>query len=258
MGQQCVAAIDSDNACFLAGAFERADSSWCGKPASSTNDEAIGRVPCIIQPSSSISTAAFDALIDFSTPSSSLAAAAACVEAKHPIVIGTTGFDSQQHALIKDYAHIIPIFYSPNMSLGVNVTYKAIEMMAKAVGDRSDIEILEAHHRHKVDAPSGTALAMGEKVASSLGRKLQEVAVYNRHETRGERASGSIGFQSMRGGDTVGEHRVMFFMDGERVEIVHKAFDRKIYALGALAGAKWLIQRGTPGYFTMDDILSST
>ena len=250
MGQQCVAAVNSDSDCLLACAFERDGSPWCGKPIGDVSSE-----PCVIQSSSSIRTAEFDVLIDFSTPASALAASMACIDAKQPIVIGTTGFDGQQRSLLKDYARLIPIFYSPNMSLGVNMTYEVIEMMAKSVGSRSDIEILEIHHRDKVDAPSGTALAMGERVASSLGSKLEEKAVYDRHGKRGKRASGTIGFQSIRGGDTVGEHRVMFFMDGERVEIVHKAFDRKIYALGAVEGAKWLTQRGAPGYFTMSDVL---
>ncbi|MGM0476533.1 MAG: 4-hydroxy-tetrahydrodipicolinate reductase [Pseudomonadota bacterium] len=195
-----------------------------------------------------------DVVIDFTRPEATLAHLAACRRAGCAMVIGTTGFDEAGRRAIEAAAADIGIVFAPNMSVGVNLSLKLLEMAARALGDTVDIEIIETHHRHKVDAPSGTALRMGEVVADALGRDLAECAVYGRHGHTGERDRRTIGFETIRGGDVVGDHTVLFAGDGERLEITHKASSRQTFAGGAVRAAGWLTGRG-PGLYDMRDVL---
>ena len=196
----------------------------------------------------------FEVLIDFSRPEASLNALAVCKDAGKAMVIGTTGFTDSELELIGQASKEIPIVFAPNMSVGVNLTLKILETSAKVIGPDSSIEILEAHHRYKVDSPSGTALKMGEVIANALGRDLSKCAVYGREGIEEPRDMNTIGFSSIRGGDVVGEHTVAFFMDGERVEITHKASSRMIYANGAVRAANWLSDKSS-GLYSMQDVL---
>lgn len=196
----------------------------------------------------------FDVLVDFTRPEGTLAALEACVEGGRGMVIGTTGFSSEQQAAIEAAAQHIAIVKAGNFSLGVNLCLRLLEQAAAALGDDFDIEIIEAHHKHKVDAPSGTALMMGEAVARGAGKTLAEHAVYERYGHTGARSRGAIGFSTVRGGDVVGDHTVMFLGDGERVEITHKASSRLNFANGAVRAARWL-QGRAPGLYGMRDVI---
>ncbi|NOX75306.1 MAG: 4-hydroxy-tetrahydrodipicolinate reductase [Gammaproteobacteria bacterium] len=197
---------------------------------------------------------AFDVLIDFTRPEVTLTNLAVCRQRGSAMVIGTTGFDDAQKARIAEAAQDISIVFAPNMSVGVNLCFKLLEMAARVLGDDVDIEVIEAHHRHKVDAPSGTALAMGEVVAKALGRDLKACAVYGREGVTGERDRKTIGFETIRAGDIVGDHTVLFAGDGERVEITHKASSRMTFASGAVRAAQWLDGRPA-GLYDMQDVL---
>lgn len=196
----------------------------------------------------------FDVLIDFTRPEATLNALSVCQSAGKAMVIGTTGFSDDALEIIDQASSDIPIVFAPNMSVGVNLTLKLLETTAKVIGTDSNIEIVEAHHRHKVDAPSGTALKMGEVIANALGRDLSECAVYGREGTEEPRDRQTIGFSSIRGGDVVGEHTVTFFMEGERVEITHKASSRMTYANGAVRACQWLTNKEN-GLYSMQDVL---
>jgi 4-hydroxy-tetrahydrodipicolinate reductase len=197
---------------------------------------------------------AIDVLVDFTRPEPAMAALELCRQHGKRMVIGTTGFSAEERATIDRAARDIPIMLAPNMSVGVNLCLKLLEIAAKVIGDNTDIEIIEAHHRHKVDAPSGTALRMGEVVAAALGRDLNECAVWGREGHTGERDPKSIGFSVIRAGDIVGEHTVMFADEGERVEITHNASSRMTFAKGAMRAAAWL--EGKPaGFYDMQDVL---
>ena len=196
----------------------------------------------------------FEVLIDFSRPEASLSALSVCKSSSKAMVIGTTGFADSELELIEQASKEIPIVFAPNMSVGVNLTLKILETSAKVIGPDSSIEIIEAHHRYKVDSPSGTALKMGEVVANALGRDLSKCAIYGREGIEEPRDLNTIGFSSIRGGDVVGEHTVAFFMDGERVEITHKASSRMIYANGAVRAANWLSDKPS-GLYSMQDVL---
>jgi 4-hydroxy-tetrahydrodipicolinate reductase len=196
----------------------------------------------------------FDVLIDFTSPSATLANIAACGSAGKAIVIGTTGFNDKELALIEAASHSIAIVMAPNYSVGVNVSLKLLELAAKVLGEGYDIEISEAHHRHKKDAPSGTALKMGQVVAQSLGRDLDKVAVFGREGMGEERDSQTIGFATVRAGDIVGDHTVLFAGGGERLEITHKASNRMTFASGAVRAAIWVESKG-PGLYGMEDVL---
>ena len=196
----------------------------------------------------------FDVLIDFTRPEATLNALSVCQSAGKAMVIGTTGFSDDALKVIDQASSDIPIVFAPNMSVGVNLTLKLLETTAKVIGTDSNIEIVEAHHRHKVDAPSGTALKMGEVIANALGRDLSECAVYGREGKEGPRDRQTIGFSSIRGGDVVGEHTVTFFMEGERVEITHKASSRMTYANGAVKASQWLTNQAN-GLYSMQDVL---
>lgn len=197
--------------------------------------------------------AAFDVLIDFTARASTLEHLQYCVEHNKAIVIGTTGFTTEEKQRIAEAARSIPVVFAPNMSIGVNVCLKLLKMAAEVLED-VDIEIVEAHHRYKKDAPSGTALRMGEVIAEALGRNLQEVAVYGREGMSNERDRNTIGFATVRGGDIVGDHTVIFAGLGERIEITHKASSRMTFASGAVRAAAWLAGR-TPGLYSIDDVL---
>ncbi len=196
----------------------------------------------------------FDVLIDFTRPEPSMEYIEICRQAGKKVVIGTTGYSDEQKAAINDAAKDIAIVLAPNMSVGVNLSLKLLEMTAKVMGDYTDIEVIEAHHRHKVDAPSGTALRMGEVIADALGRNLKDCAIYGREGDTGERDRKTIGFSTIRAGDIVGEHTVMFADEGERVEITHKATSRMTFANGAIRASVWLKDKSN-GLYDMQDVL---
>ena len=202
---------------------------------------------------SELRTTDFDVLIDFTTIEATLAHLEACVASGRRIVIGTTGFGDKR-ALIEAAAGQIGVVFAPNMSVGVNLCFKLLELAAQVLGDEVDVEIVEAHHRHKLDAPSGTAVRMGEVVADVLGRDLKDCAVYGRQGITGARDRKTIGFATVRAGEIVGDHTVMFVGAGERVEITHRAQSRATFAGGALRAARWLAARG-PGLYDMQDVL---
>lgn len=199
----------------------------------------------------------FDVLIDFTRPEPALNHLDHCLLYKKAMVIGTTGFSAEEKERISVAAKQIPIVFAPNMSVGVNLCFKLLATAAEVLGDSVDIEIIEAHHRHKVDAPSGTALGMGEVIADALGRNLEDCAVYGREGNTGERERTTIGFSTIRAGDIVGEHTVMFASEGERIEITHKASSRATFANGAVRAAKWLAQQPA-GLYSMQDVLGLT
>lgn len=197
----------------------------------------------------------FDVLIDFTRPEATLKYLEICAKHNKKMVIGTTGFDDNQLKELNKYQDKMPVVFAPNMSIGVNLTLKLLSMTAKIIGEESDIEIVEAHHRYKIDAPSGTALKMGEVIANALGRDLKDCAVYGREGIEEERKKTTIGFSTIRGGDVVGEHTAYFFMDGERVEITHKASSRMTFASGAIRASVWLNNKSKNNIYTMNDVL---
>ena len=196
----------------------------------------------------------FDVLIDFTRPEATIDYLEICRKSNKPIVIGTTGFDNSGLQKIQNAAKDIPIVFAPNMSVGVNLTLKLLEQTAKVIGEDADIEIVEAHHRYKVDSPSGTALKLGEVIANTLGRDLSKCAIYGRQGIEEPRNKNTIAFSTIRGGDVVGEHTVYFFLDGERIEITHKASSRSTFANGAIRAARWLGEKSS-GLYSMQDVL---
>ena len=252
MGQMLIEAVNASPDCLLTGALDVAASPAIGIDASAVSGRSSG---VLIQ--ADIRTGLVDSgvLIDFTRPEGTLAHLAACRELGVNLVIGTTGFSEAQKTEIAAAAADIAIVMAPNMSVGVNVTLKLLEMAAKALSTGYDIEIIEAHHRHKIDAPSGTALKMGEVIADALGRDLKDCAVYAREGVTGERDPSSIGFATIRGGDIVGDHTVLFAGIGERIEISHKSSSRATYAQGSLRAARFLAGRKS-GLFDMFDVLN--
>jgi 4-hydroxy-tetrahydrodipicolinate reductase len=251
MGHILIEEIRSSGDCQLAGALDIAASPAIGNDAAAFLGHASG-VP--VTADLRIGLASAKVLIDFTRPEGTLAHLKVCRELGVNAVIGTTGFNDDQKARVADYAQDIAIVMAPNMSVGVNVTMKLLEMAAKALATGYDIEIIEAHHRHKVDAPSGTALKMGEVIAQALGRNLKDCAVYAREGVTGERNPSTIGFSAIRGGDIVGDHTVLFAGDGERIEITHKAASRTTYAQGSLRAVRFLAGKKS-GMFDMFDVL---
>ena len=251
MGQMLIEAVRASGDCRLAGALDRADSPALGQDAGAFAGWASG-VPVTADLDAGLGGA--QALIDFTRPEGTMVHLAACRRHGVALVIGTTGFSAAQKAEIEAAAADIAIVMAPNMSVGVNVTFKLLEMAAKALSTGYDIEVIEAHHRHKVDAPSGTALKMGEVIADALGRELQDCAVYERHGHTGERDPSTIGFATIRGGDIVGDHTVLFAGTGERIEISHKSSSRAGYAQGSLRAVRFLAGRPR-GLFDMADVL---
>lgn len=253
MGHALIQACQHAENLSLAAAIERPGSPAIGTDAGSLAGlQAIGlRVSDHIDPV----TQDFDVLVDFTRPEPSLQALSVCRQHQKAIVIGTTGFSESDKRLIDAASLEIPVVLAPNMSVGVNLCLKLLEVAARVIGDETDIEVIEAHHRHKVDAPSGTALRMAEVVAETLGRELKTHGVFSREGHTGERDPKSIGFSVIRAGDIVGEHTVMFADEGERVEITHKASSRMTFAKGAMRAAGWLAGRH-PGLYDMQDVLS--
>ncbi|HWI77673.1 MAG TPA: 4-hydroxy-tetrahydrodipicolinate reductase [Ramlibacter sp.] len=251
MGHMLIEAIRGSGDCQLAGALDVASSPAIGNDAAAFLGHASG-VPVLADVRAGLAHS--QVLIDFTRPEGTLAHLKVCRELGVNAVIGTTGFGEGQKETIADAARDIAIVMAPNMSVGVNVTMKLIEMAAKALAVGYDIEVIETHHRHKVDAPSGTALKMGEVIAQALGRDLKQCGVYGRVGETGERNSASIGFSSIRGGDVVGDHTVLFAGTGERIEITHKAGSRATYAEGSLRAVRFLAGKRN-GLFDMFDVL---
>ena len=251
MGRMLIEALRASDDMVLAGALDVAASPAIGSDATAFLGHASG-----VAITADLRTGLKDAdvLIDFTRPEGTLAHLALCCELGVKAVIGTTGFTEPQKAEIAACAQRTAIVMAPNMSVGVNVTLKLLQMAAKAMATGYDIEIIEAHHRHKVDAPSGTALKMGEVIADALGRDLNDCAVYAREGVTGERDPSSIGFATIRGGDIVGDHTVLFAGIGERIEITHKSSSRATYAQGSLRAVRFLADRKT-GMFDMFDVL---
>jgi 4-hydroxy-tetrahydrodipicolinate reductase len=252
MGQMLIEAINSADDCVLSGALDVPASPALGNDAMAFLGQTSG-VAITADLAAGLSNA--QTLIDFTRPEGTLAHLRICRQLGVNLVIGTTGFSEAQKAEIAAAARDIAIVMAPNMSVGVNVTLKLLEMAAKALNTGYDIEIIEAHHRHKVDAPSGTALKMGEVIASALGRELKDCAVYAREGVTGERDPSSIGFATIRGGDIVGDHTVLFAGIGERIEISHKSSSRATYAQGSLRALRFLTTQKT-GLYDMADVLS--
>ena len=252
MGRMLIEAVRDADDCVLAGALDVAGTPFIGSDAGASLGFDSG-VPIVADLREGLKNA--DVLIDFTRPEGTLAHLAVCRELGVQAVIGTTGFSDAQTAEIAECAKDIAIVMAPNMSVGVNVTLKLLEMAAKALSTGYDIEIIEAHHRHKVDAPSGTALKMGEVIAEALGRDLKDCAVYAREGVTGERDPSSIGFATIRGGDIVGDHTVLFAGTGERIEITHKSASRVTYAQGSLRAVRFLADQKA-GLFDMADVLN--
>jgi 4-hydroxy-tetrahydrodipicolinate reductase len=251
MGHMLIEAIRGSGDCQLAGALDIPSSPAIGNDAAAFLGHASG-VPVVADVRAGL--AHTEVLIDFTRPEGTLAHLKVCRELGVNAVIGTTGFGEAQKEQIADAARDIAIVMAPNMSVGVNVTMKLIEMAAQALATGYDIEVIETHHRHKVDAPSGTALKMGEVIARALGRDLKQCGVYGRVGETGERNPASIGFSSIRGGDVVGDHTVLFAGTGERIEITHKAASRATYAEGSLRAVRFLSGKRS-GLFDMFDVL---
>ena len=252
MGKTLIEAIAANEGADLSAALEHPDSSLIGADAGEL--AGIGRNN--IQVVASLHDVAddFDVLIDFSIPAVTAANAAFCLEHGKKMVIGTTGLDDNQLQQVQMASQTNAICMASNYATGVNLCFKLAELAASVLGDEVDIEISEAHHRHKIDAPSGTALSLGESVASALGRDLKDVAVYGREGQTGARDRQTIGFATVRAGDIVGDHTVLFAAEGERIEITHKASSRMAFARGAVRAAKWLATRES-GLFDMQDVL---
>jgi 4-hydroxy-tetrahydrodipicolinate reductase len=257
MGQALIeAALDASDL-SIASALDVAQSPAAGRDA----DERFGRATGVIVASDiDKGVRACDVLIDFTRPAGTIAHAMVCAAAGVGMVVGTTGLDAAQKATLAEQAKKIPIVFAPNMSVGVNVLLELTELAAKRLGASFDIEIVEMHHRHKADAPSGTALALGEAAAKGAGVELGESAVYARHGMTGERKARTIGFASLRGGDVVGDHTVIFAGGGERIELTHRATSRQNFAAGALRAARFVAERrasGAAGLYGMRDVLAA-
>ncbi|MEE3609290.1 4-hydroxy-tetrahydrodipicolinate reductase [Avibacterium paragallinarum] len=253
MGRQLIQAVHNAEGVELGAAFERKGSSLVGADAGEL--AGIGQLGIIVSDDLNAEKDRFDLIIDFTRPEGTLAHLDFCVQHQKKMVIGTTGFDDAGKAAIGNAAENIAIVFASNYSVGVNLVFKLLEKAAKVMGDYCDIEIIEAHHRHKVDAPSGTALSMGEHIAKTLGRDLKTHGVFCREGITGERKRDEIGFSTIRASDVVGEHSVWFADIGERVEIAHKASSRMTFANGAVRAAKWLGEK-EKGLFDMTDVLS--
>lgn len=252
MGKTLIEAVRAVPALQLTAAIDRPESSLIGADAGEL--AGVGRVEVKLVGDLSSVLDEFDVLIDFTHPTVTLHNLETCRKAGKAMVIGTTGFSEAERQLLRDAGQDIAIVFAANFSVGVNLCLKLLDTAARVLGDDADIEIIEAHHRHKVDAPSGTALRMGEVVAAALDRNLAEVAVYGREGQTGARERETIGFATVRGGDIVGDHTVLFAADGERVEITHKASSRMTFAKGAVRSVQWL-EGKSAGLYDMQDVL---
>ncbi|HCS41683.1 MAG TPA: 4-hydroxy-tetrahydrodipicolinate reductase [Pseudomonas sp.] len=252
MGKTLIEAVQQTPGAGLTAAVDRPDSTLVGADAGEL--AALGRIGVPLSGDLDRVVDEFDVLIDFTHPTVTLKNLAFCRKHGKSMIIGTTGFSVEEKQLLAEAGKDIPIVFAANFSVGVNLCLKLLDTAARVLGNDVDIEITEAHHRHKVDAPSGTAVRMGEVIANALGRNLKEVAVYGREGQTGARARETIGFATVRAGDIVGDHTVLFAADGERVEITHKASSRMTFAKGAVRAALWLNGRG-PGLYDMQDVL---
>lgn len=252
MGHALLEGVFADAELALHGALDRAGSPQVGRDAGEQFGKKSG---VLISHDVDAAIKGADVLVDFTRPEPSLVYLDACQKAGVNMVIGTTGFTSEQKAVIANAAKDISVVFAPNMSVGVTLLINLVQAAAKVLNEGYDIEVIEAHHRHKVDAPSGTALRLGEAAASALGRNLEECAIYGREGVTGERYPSTIGFATVRGGDVVGDHTVLFAGIGERVELTHKASSRATFALGALRAGKFM-QGKKSGLFDMQDVLS--
>jgi 4-hydroxy-tetrahydrodipicolinate reductase len=252
MGRTLIQAITEADGLTLGAAFERVDSSLIGADAGEL--AGVGRLDVPIHAANAMNPALFETLIDFTAPAATLLNADFCALHGRKLVIGTTGIDLAGRERIAAAAERTAILHSPNMSVGVNLVFRLLEIAAGVLGDEVDVEIIEAHHRHKVDAPSGTAVRMGDILARALGRDLEKVAVYGREGITGARARETIGFATVRAGDIVGDHTVLFAGAGERIEITHRAHSRLNFAEGALRAARFLASRDR-GLYDMQDVL---
>jgi 4-hydroxy-tetrahydrodipicolinate reductase len=251
MGRTLIEAVLDAPDMTLAAAFEQAGNPALGKDAGDLVGSPCG-VPLTADIEAGVALA--DCLIDFTRPEGTMAHLEACRRQGKAIVIGTTGLSAEHKRSVQVAADVIPVVFAPNMSVGVNVVFNLLDTAARILAQNYDVEIVEAHHRHKVDAPSGTALRMGEVVAAALGRDLAQCAVFGRQGVTGERDPATIGFATVRGGDIVGDHTVLFAGPGERVEISHKAASRMPYAQGSLRAARFVAQHAN-GLFDMQDVL---
>ena len=254
MGRMLLEAVLADPGVRLSGALDIPGSPALGQDATA----ALGRASGVaITADLRQGLAGADVLIDFTRPVGTLGHLAACRELGVRAVIGTTGFSAQQKAELAAQAQHTALVWAPNMSVGVNVMVRLLELATRSLGEGYDVEVIEAHHKHKIDSPSGTALALGEAVARARGVDLQQHGVFTRHGHTGERPAGAIGFATVRGGDIVGEHTVMFAGTGERIEITHKSSSRANYADGSLRAAHFLggLPPGQPGLYDMADVL---
>jgi 4-hydroxy-tetrahydrodipicolinate reductase len=251
MGRMLIEAVLASGDCRLSGALD-----VVGSPAIGQDAAAFLGKPCGVAVTGDLRQGLHGAqvLIDFTRPEGTLAHLSICRELDVAAVIGTTGLTPEQKAEVAAFAARLPIVMAPNMSVGVNVVFKLLDVAARALNQGYDIEIIEAHHRHKIDAPSGTALRMGEVVAGALGRDLAQCAVFAREGVTGERDPSTIGFATVRGGDIVGDHTVLFAGTGERIEITHRSASRANYAQGSLRAARFLAGR-PPGLYDMHDVL---
>ncbi len=252
MGRTLIEAIALAQGAELAAAIERPGSSFIGMDSGEMLGQGANGI-CVVDDLAA-AVDSFDVLVDFTVPDATVANAELCAMAGKAIVIGTTGFTLEQDAELVRASQSIALCKASNYSVGVNLCFQLLDTAARVLGDESDIEIYEAHHRHKVDAPSGTALSMGEVVAGALGRNLSDVAVYGREGQTGPRDSKTIGFATVRAGDIVGDHTVTFAAEGERVEITHKASSRMSFARGAVRAAAWLVQQPA-GQYDMQNVL---
>ncbi|WGW00830.1 4-hydroxy-tetrahydrodipicolinate reductase [Vibrio sp. YMD68] len=252
MGRNLVKATYNNQDAKVASGSERPESSLVGIDIGELCGK--GKFDISIVDSLEKSVDEYDVIVDFTAPVNTLANIELCKKYGKKIIIGTTGFSEEEKKQIDEAAKEIAIVMAPNYSVGVNLVFKLLEKAAKVMGDYCDVEIVEAHHRHKVDAPSGTAIGMGEAIAGAMGNELSDVAVYAREGITGERTKDEIGFATIRAGDIIGEHTAMFADIGERVEITHKATDRMTFANGAIKAAVWLNSKPA-GFYTMVDVL---
>ena len=252
MGRTLVRMIHAEDGMRVAAAVEREDDPHVGADAGTL--AGVGEIGVNVEDSLDRALDVSDVCIDFTLPGPTVEHAEACRSRRRALVIGTTGLSADQRSKLEDAARDIAIMHAPNMSVGVNLCFKLLDIAARALGDSVDIEVIEAHHRNKVDAPSGTAVRMGEIIAGALGRNLADCAVYGREGHTGIRDRGTIGFETIRAGDIVGEHTVMFGGEGERIELTHRAASRANFAAGAVRAARWVVRR-PPGLYDMQDVL---
>ena len=252
MGRMLIEAVQDNPQTTLSAAIERQGSSLVGADAGEV--AAIGHLNVSIVDDLVSIIDDIDVLIDFSLPAATEQNMQICAQHNVAMVIGTTGFNEQQEAVLAEASKKIAIVYAGNYSTGVNLSLKLLEMAAKAFGTEADVEIIEAHHKHKIDAPSGTAYMMAEAVAEARGQNLKDVAVYGREGQTGARETGTIGIHAIRGGEIIGDHTVMFIADGEVVEITHRARARMTFAAGAVRATTWVIQQSA-GQYNMQDVL---